>query len=222
MDAYKTYQILPEELAHDNAGNVNLQEMWAYVRKRDLNLAQFFLLNHFQAGLPTELRRVLNLQNQDKLKLSNAVKLATIEARSRDEAKCASKVYITSMSDKEAQIDAFQQGASYNRQTPKRFTPQQPRKNNPQHQQSKSSWRTVGQATMQTEMARHVSFARCKITVRRSTVSKSRLTSLVWTPMASLVWTPMAAPSGQKIITADSNPTALVHALDFSFQDFQY
>jgi hypothetical protein len=64
---------------------------------------------------------VLNLQNQDELKLSNAVKLSTIEARSREEAKCASKVYATTLEDcdrEEAQIDTFQQGTSYNRQAP--------------------------------------------------------------------------------------------------------
>jgi len=66
-----------------------------YVCQPDLNLARFFLLNHFQAGLPTELRRVLNLQNKDELRLNAAVKLATIKARSREEAKCASKVYAT-------------------------------------------------------------------------------------------------------------------------------
>ncbi len=33
MDAYETYQILPEEPGHDNADNVNLKEMQAYVRK---------------------------------------------------------------------------------------------------------------------------------------------------------------------------------------------
>jgi hypothetical protein len=126
---------------------MNQQQMQAYVRKQDLNLVQFFFLNHLWAGLPTELRRVLNLQNQDKLKLSNAVKLATIEARSREEAKCSSKVYATTTLDdyEEAQIDAFQQGTSYNKQTSKRFQPQSPRKNNPPCQQSKSSWRSTGQ-----------------------------------------------------------------------------
>jgi hypothetical protein len=102
---------LPEEPAHNDANQVNLFEMRAYVRQRDLNLANFFLLNHFQAGLPTKLRRVLNLQNQDELRLSNAIKLATIEAQSREEAKCASKIYTATTLDdyEEPQIDAFPQ-----------------------------------------------------------------------------------------------------------------
>jgi hypothetical protein len=52
----------------------------------------------------------LNLQNQDELRLSNAVKLDTIEAMSREEAKCATKVYATTTEEYEdAQINPFQQ-----------------------------------------------------------------------------------------------------------------
>ncbi len=51
----------------------------------DRNLGQFMLLNLFWAGLPTELHRVINLQNMGKLKLNTAVKLATIEARTKEE-----------------------------------------------------------------------------------------------------------------------------------------
>ena len=61
-------------------GNVqaDIAAMRGYVRQRDINLAKFFLLNHFWAGLPTELHRVLNLQNEDELRLNAAVKPATI------------------------------------------------------------------------------------------------------------------------------------------------
>jgi hypothetical protein len=85
--------------------------MRAYVRQRDLNLARFFLLNHFRAGLQSELCWVLNLQNQVELWLNNAVKLATIDARSREENKCASKVYATEVGPEDSddpQIDALQ------------------------------------------------------------------------------------------------------------------
>jgi len=51
--------------------------------------------DYVRAGLPTELSSVLNLQNEDELRLNATVKLATIEARSREEAKCTSKVYAT-------------------------------------------------------------------------------------------------------------------------------
>ncbi len=73
-------------------------------------MARFFLLNHFWAGPPSELRQVLNILNQDDLRLNNAVKLATIEARSREEAKCESKVYATTVApddNEDTQIDAF-------------------------------------------------------------------------------------------------------------------
>jgi hypothetical protein len=53
---------------------------------------------------------VLNLQNQDELRLNNMVKLATIEARSREEAKCARKVYVTEVSPEDSEdplIDAL-------------------------------------------------------------------------------------------------------------------
>jgi hypothetical protein len=84
--------------------------MRAHVRQRDLNLEKFFLLNNFRAGLPTELRRVLNLQNEDELRLNAAVKLATIEARSREEAKCNNMVYDTEVfAEDEPQIEALRQ-----------------------------------------------------------------------------------------------------------------
>ena len=93
MEAYDSYTVLPTEPVLQNQADIQL--MRDYVCQRDLNLAKFFLLNHFRAGLPTELCRVLNLQNEDELRLNAAVKLATIKARSREEAKCASKVYAT-------------------------------------------------------------------------------------------------------------------------------
>jgi hypothetical protein len=62
---------------------------------------------------------VLNLQNQDELRLSNAVKLATIEARSREEAKCSNKIYAAADPDdyEEPQNDAFHQKSNLNRQS---------------------------------------------------------------------------------------------------------
>jgi hypothetical protein len=101
MEAYDSYTVLPAEPVLQNQADVQL--MRDFVHQWDLNLAKFFLLNHFRAGLPTELRRVLNLQNEDKLRLNAAVKLATIEARSREEAIGASKVYATEVAIKEAE-----------------------------------------------------------------------------------------------------------------------
>jgi hypothetical protein len=146
MDAYKTYTILPIEPAHNKANQVDLFQMKAYIQQRELNLARFFLMNHFRAGLPSKLRRVLNLQNQDELPLSNLVKLATIEARSREEAKCANKVYAaTALDDYEKpQIDAFHQNSNFNRQSRGKFQSQPAHKNNQQQPQNKP-WKSNGQ-----------------------------------------------------------------------------
>ncbi len=64
MEAYDSYTVLPTEPVLQNQADI--QVMRDYVCQRDLNLAKF-LLNHFRAGLPTELCRVLNLQNEDEL-----------------------------------------------------------------------------------------------------------------------------------------------------------
>ncbi len=95
MEAYDSFMVLP--VKPELTGNVQADTaaMRAYIRHCDINLAKFFILNHFRAGLPTELRRVLNLQNEDELRLNATVKLATIKARSREEAKYTSKVYVT-------------------------------------------------------------------------------------------------------------------------------
>ncbi len=111
MEAYDSYTVLPAEPVLTGNVQNDTAAMRAHVRASNLNLAKFFLLNHFWAGLPNELRRVLNLQNEDELRLNAAVKLATIEARSREEAKCQSKIYATeAFSDhQEPQIEAVRQ-----------------------------------------------------------------------------------------------------------------
>jgi hypothetical protein len=87
MEAYDSYTVLPAEPVLTGNVQADTAAMRAHIRQRDINLAKFFLLNPFRAGLPTEFRRVLNLQNEDELRLNPAVKLATIEARSQEEAK---------------------------------------------------------------------------------------------------------------------------------------
>jgi len=110
MEAYESYTVLPAEPVLTGKIQADTDAMRAHVRQRDLNLAKFFLLNNFRARLPTELRRVLNLQNEDELRLNAAVKLATIEARSREEAKCNNMVYDTEVSaEDEPQIEALSQ-----------------------------------------------------------------------------------------------------------------
>ncbi len=108
MEAYESYTVLPAEPVLTGKIQADTAAMRAHVRQCDPNLAKFFLLNNFRAGLPTELRRVLNLQNEDELRLNAAVKLATIEARSREEAKCNNMVYDTEVSaEDEPQIEAL-------------------------------------------------------------------------------------------------------------------
>jgi hypothetical protein len=65
----------------------------AYYEICDEAIGEFYLLNFFRAGLPTELKKVLNLQALNDLELYMAVKLATIESRSREEAKFSSRIY---------------------------------------------------------------------------------------------------------------------------------
>jgi hypothetical protein len=51
MDAYDSYTILPDEPVLQNQADTLL--MNAYVHECSLNVAKFFLLNHFRAGLPS-------------------------------------------------------------------------------------------------------------------------------------------------------------------------
>ena len=72
-------------------GFLDTAEVDAYYEIRDEAIGEFYLLNFFHAGLPMDLKRVLNLQELDNLELYTAVKLATIESRSKEEGK--SRVY---------------------------------------------------------------------------------------------------------------------------------
>jgi hypothetical protein len=106
MDAYKSYTINPAEPVPDNNNWVDLEECRAYKRECDENLGPFFLLNCFLAGLPTDLCRVINLPNMEELELNTVVRLATIEACSKEEAH--SKVYATAY-DEQDQVEEHTQ-----------------------------------------------------------------------------------------------------------------
>jgi hypothetical protein len=54
MDADDSYTTLPTEPVLQN--QVDMLLIRDYVRQQNLNLARFFLLNHFSAGLPSKLR----------------------------------------------------------------------------------------------------------------------------------------------------------------------
>jgi hypothetical protein len=91
--AYKSYTLLPSEPALDAHGNISLAEMRAHYTARDENLGQFYLLNHFWAVLPVDLCRVINLQLMPTLDLDTAVRLATIELSSKEEARSTPRVH---------------------------------------------------------------------------------------------------------------------------------
>jgi hypothetical protein len=142
MEAYDSYTVLPVEPVLTGNIQNDTAAMRAHVRASNINLAKFFLLNHFRAGLPTELRRVLNLQNEDELRLNAAVKLATIEARSREEARCNNKVYATEVvqENQEPQIEAIRQNwRPSNSNQNNQYRPQN--RNQQQQRSQNQSWR---------------------------------------------------------------------------------
>jgi hypothetical protein len=212
MDAYDSYTILPLEPVLQNQADTLL--MRAYVRECNLNVAKFFLLNHFRAGLPSELRRVLNLQNQDELKLNQAVKLATIEQRSREEAKNRNKIFATDISSKDSddtQIDALRQNFNYQRQSSGRY-PAQSAPNNQQRQQNKS-WRQNNQGNNFNRNGQTCIF--CKMQNHRQEECRKRIKA------NKPCLDSNGRPFWPKVNAADSNPTNSVEAPTFTFQDFQ-
>jgi hypothetical protein len=70
------------------------------------NVVEFYLLNQFQAALPVDLRRVINLQTLD---LDTAIRLATIELRSKDEARGNSSIQAVQQDEEEEDITAVTQ-----------------------------------------------------------------------------------------------------------------
>jgi hypothetical protein len=93
MEGKTQYTLLPPKPVVQANGFLDTAEVDAYYDIRDKAIGEFYLLNLFRAGLPTELKRVINLQSLNELDLYNAVKLATIESLSREEAKASSHVF---------------------------------------------------------------------------------------------------------------------------------
>jgi len=186
--------------------------MRAHVRASNLNLAKFFLLNHFRAGLPTELQRVFNLQNEDDLRLNAAVKLATIEARSREEAKCTSKVYATeAVEDDEPQIEAVRSNSKSSMYS--KNNSQQPKRNQQQRpQQQNKSWRQ-GAGNNSNKNGQTCIF--CKIQGHHKEECRKRMKA------KQPCLDSNGRPFWPKVNTTDNNPTNNVDVPSFSFQDFQ-
>jgi hypothetical protein len=214
MEAYDSYTVLPVEPVLTGNIQADTAAMRAHVRARDINLAKFFLLNHFRAGLPTELRRVLNLQNEDELRLNAAVKLATIEARSREEAKCQNKIYATEVmpENQEPQIEAVRQNWRPANQNQSNQYRSQNRNQNQQQRSNNQSWRQGagsnsnknGQTCIYCKRQGHRQ-EECR---KRQKANKPCLDS-----NGRAFW--------PKVNTTEGNPTNNLDVPSFTFQDFQ-
>jgi hypothetical protein len=102
-DAYDSYTLTPAEPVADNAGNITmpLANFQAYKKALIYNVMEFNILNQFRAALLPELRRVINLQPIHTLDLDTAVRLATIELRSKDESKGSSRIQAVQQEDQD-------------------------------------------------------------------------------------------------------------------------
>ncbi len=129
VDAYHSYTLTPANPPVDAAGNISNADFLAYKQALIQNVTEFYLLNQFRAALLPELRRVINLQPMETLDLDTAVRLATIELRSKEETKSTSRVNPVQQPDEEDDVvEAVAQPHQ------KKFTPQGQR-SRPQQQQ---------------------------------------------------------------------------------------
>ncbi len=71
---------------------MTLGDFQTYKKALTENVVEFYILNQFWAALLPDLRRVINLQPMHMLDLDTAVRLATIELRSKDKAKTSSRI----------------------------------------------------------------------------------------------------------------------------------
>jgi hypothetical protein len=148
LDAYQGYTLAPQDLVPDANGNITMTQADHLAYKRALveNVIEFYLLNQFRAALPPDLRRVINLQPMHTLDLDTAVHLATIELRSKDEARGTSRIQAVQQ-EEEDNIEAVTQNhqkkfypqAQQNRgqQGHQNFRPQ----NNYRNNQNQQQWR---------------------------------------------------------------------------------
>jgi hypothetical protein len=157
---------------------------------------------------------VLNLQKQDELRLNAAIKLVTIEARSREEAKCTSNVYATEVTPEDSdkvQIDVLRQNSNFNRQSSGRYQAQPVCKNNQQRLQKKS-WRQNSQGNDSNRNGQTCIF--CKMQNHRQ--EEGRKSIKANKPCLDS----NGCPFWPNVNAADSNPTNSMEAPTFTFQDF--
>jgi hypothetical protein len=119
LDAYQGYTLAPQDPVPDRTGNITMTqaEHQAYKKALVENVMEFYLLNQFRAATPPDLRRVINLQPMHTLDLDTAVRLATIELRSKDEARGTSRIQAVQQEEDKDNVEAVTQ----NRQ--KKFYP---------------------------------------------------------------------------------------------------
>jgi hypothetical protein len=82
------------------------------------NVVEFYLLNQFQAALPVDLRRVINLQPMQTSDLDTAVCLASIELHSKNDARGNSCIQALQQDEEEEGVDTVTQTRQ------KKFLPQ--------------------------------------------------------------------------------------------------
>jgi hypothetical protein len=131
-DAYDSYTIKPAAPVPDHAGNISMPvaDFQAYQKALINNVMEFNILNQFRAALLPELRRVINLQPIETLDLDTAVRLATIELRSRDESKGSSKIQAVQQDDQDENVEAISQSRQ------KKFTPSNQQNRGQQNRQN--------------------------------------------------------------------------------------
>jgi hypothetical protein len=129
VDAYHGYTLTPANPPVDANSNISNADFLAYKQALIRNVTEFYLLNQFRAALLPELRRVINLQPMETLDLDTAVRLATIELRSKEEAKSTSRINpVQQPEEEEDVVEAVAQSR------PKKFVPQGQRNRNQQQQ----------------------------------------------------------------------------------------
>jgi hypothetical protein len=106
LDAYQGYTLTPPDPVADGAENITLtlNDFNTYKKALVENVVEFYILNQFRAALLPDLRRVINLQPMHSLDLDTAVRLATIELRSKDEARSGAKINPVQQSEEEEDV----------------------------------------------------------------------------------------------------------------------
>jgi hypothetical protein len=168
VDAYHSYTLIPANPPVDAAGNISNANFLAYKQALIQNVTEFYLLNQFRAALLPELRRVINLQPMETLDLDTAVRLATIELRSKEETKATSKINPVQQPDEEEDaVEAVTQPRQ------KKFVPQDQRYGSQQQQRqaprpqqqpnnfrNNQQWRSSNQGNNSNRNNKHCSFCR--------------------------------------------------------------